>query len=257
MGFGGSTLPGGHVRPAAVPQNAMMLRLPLALTVALMLVAPLARADDTNTLTDAERAAGWRLLFDGKTLTGWRSLKGPEPGAGWAVVDGAIVRTARSGDILTNGEFGDFELSIEWRVADETNSGILYRVALGEDQTYYTGPEYQLLDNVNGGDRHDPKHLCAALYDLVAPPKDFTRPVMQWNQTRIVVRGWHVEHWLNGEKVVDVDLGSPEGRDLIAHSKFRVMPHFATYAKGHIALQDHDNEVDFRNIKIRDLTSAP
>jgi hypothetical protein len=211
------------------------------------------RAGQPNTLTDAERSAGWRLLFDGRTLDGWRSLTGPRPGAGWTAADGAITRTGRSGDILTDAEFGDFELSVEWRVADATNSGILYRVALGEAQTYFTGPEYQILDNVHGGDRFDPRHRCGALYDLVAPPADYTRPVGEWNRTRIIVRGWHVEHWLNGHRIVDVDLAGPAGRALVAHSKFRVMPHFAQHARGHIALQDHDNAVSYRSIKLLEL----
>jgi hypothetical protein len=216
-----------------------------------------AGAADMNTLTDAERAQGWRLLFDGKSLAGWRSMKGPEPGSGWAVIDGCIVRTAKSGDILTTDEFGDFELAIDWKVEDATNSGILYRVAIGAPQTYHTGPEYQILDNVKGGDRFDPKHLAGALYDLVAPPKDFTRPVGTWNETRIVVRGWHIEHWLNGQKIVDTDLSTPAGRALIAGSKFKAWPLFATFSRGHIALQDHDNAVSFRNIKIRDLPGTP
>jgi hypothetical protein len=214
-------------------------------------------AADMNTLTDAERAQGWRLLFDGKSLAGWRSMKGPEPGSGWAVIDGAIVRTGKSGDLLTADEFGDFDLTIDWKVEEATNSGILYRVAIGAPQTYHTGPEYQILDNVNGGDRFKPNHLAGSLYDLVAPPKDYTRPVGSWNETRIVVRGWHVEHWLNGEKIVDTDLGTPEGRALIAQSKFKAWPLFATFARGHIALQDHDNSVSFRNIKIRDISGTP
>jgi hypothetical protein len=232
-----------------------LLRPGLVLSV-LLLVAPAAHASDDNTLSAAERDAGWRLLFDGTSLTGWRSLAGSQPGAGWKAEDGAIVRTSKSGDLLTADEFGDFELSIDWKVEDATNSGILYRVALGESQTYYTGPEYQLLDNIKGGDRVDPKHRAGALYDLVAPPRDLTLPVGSWNHTRIVVRGWHIEHWLNGEKIVDVDLASAEGAALKAHSKFKAMPHFATFARGHIALQDHDGMVAFRNIKIRDLAAA-
>jgi hypothetical protein len=221
----------------------------------LALSCPVANAADQNQLTAAERTEGWRLLFDGTTLSGWRGLTSPNPGNGWKVIDAAIVRTGKSGDLLTVDEYGDFELSIEWKVADGTNSGILYRVGLDEAQTYYTGPEYQLLDNIRGGDRVNPKHRAGALYDLVAPPKDLTRPVGSWNETRIVVRGWHIEHWLNGEKIVDADLASPEGRDLVAHSKFNAMPHFATLSKGHIALQDHDNTVSFQNIKIRDLSA--
>jgi hypothetical protein len=230
---------------------------PKLILSALLLVAQSAHASLANALSDAERAQGWRLLFDGNSLSGWRSLASPEPGGGWKADDGAIVRTSKSGDLLTVQEFGDFELSIDWKVEEATNSGILYRVALGEAQTYYSGPEYQLLDNVKGGDRFNPKHLAGALYDLVAPPKDLTQPVGAWNHTRIIVRGWHIEHWLNGEKIVDVDLASPEGVALKMHSKFSSMPHFAAFARGHIALQDHDGMVAFRNIKIRDLATAP
>jgi len=221
-------------------------------SLAVALLAPAARAED-NVLTPAESAAGWHLLFDGSTLAGWRSLKSPQPGSGWKAEDGMIVRTAASGDLVSSASYGDFELSIEWKVADETNSGILYRVGLTESQTYYTGPEYQLLDNIAGGDRFDPKHRAGALYDLVAPPSDVTKPVGVWNETRIVVRGWHIEHWLNGVRIVDVDLASPEGKALVADSKFHTMAHFATLSSGHIALQDHDNMVSFRDIKIREL----
>jgi hypothetical protein len=177
----------------------------------------------------------------------------PAPGAGWKVIDGAIVRTAPSGDLLTTGTFGDFDLLVDWKVEEATNSGILYRINLGYPHSYHTGPEYQILDNQKGGDRFNPKHRAGALYDLVAPPHDCTRPVGAWNQTRIRVRGWHIEHWLNGEKIVDTDLSTPEGRALIAGSKFKQWPAFATFATGHIALQDHDHSVSFRNLRIREL----
>jgi hypothetical protein len=221
---------------------------------AMALAASPARASGVNVLTDAERANGWRLLFDGTSLAGWRGVDNAKPGAGWRVVDGAIVLMAKTGDLVTADDFGDFELSIEWEVADATNSGILYRVCLDDRQVFRSGPEYQILDNVLGGDRFEPKHTAGALYDLVAPPRDLTRPAGAWNQTRIVVRGWHVEHWLNGERIVDVDLASAEGRALIAHSKFAAMAHFASFSRGHVALQDHGGgRVSFRNIKIRDL----
>ena len=224
---------------------------------ALMLAAPGARASEPNTLSDSEESGGWRLLFDGHSLAGWRSLADPDPGAGWKAVDGCIVRTARSGDLLTTDDFGDFELTFEWKVVAGTNSGVLYRVSLSEARTYFTGPEYQILDNTGADDRHDPKHQAGALYDLAAPPKDFTHRVGAWNQARIVVKGWHIQHWLNGEKVVDVDLDSPQGRALKAHSKFSSMSSFAAYLHGHIALQDEANEVSYRNIKIRELPAAP
>jgi Domain of Unknown Function (DUF1080) len=244
-----------HGKAANSPMKHSLVSSLLVLSL-LVLEVPSLSAADHNVLADSERADGWQLLFDGTTLNGWRGLKATEPGAGWKVIDGAIVRTGKSGDLLTSAEYGDFELSIEWKVADETNSGILYRVGLGESQTYYTGPEYQLLDNIAGGDRFDPKHRAGALYDLVAPPSDVTKPVGVWNETRIIVRGWHIEHWLNGVKIVDVDLASPQGRALVAQSKFHTMAHFATLASGHIALQDHDNMVSFRDIKIRDLQAT-
>jgi hypothetical protein len=227
------------------------------LLAALMLPSPGALGAQPNVLSQAEAAGGWRLLFDGSSLAGWRSLSSPEPGSGWRAADGCIVRTAKSGDLVTRDEFGDFELSLEWKVEDGTNSGILYRVSLGGQRTYYTGPEYQVLDNTGADDRHDPKHQAGALYDLVAPPGDFTRPVGTWNEARIVVRGWHIEHWLNGRKIVDVDLGSAEGRALKARSKFASMPAFATFLRGHIALQDEANKVSYRSIKIRELPASP
>jgi Domain of Unknown Function (DUF1080) len=210
-------------------------------------------APASNTLSENEKSQGWSLLFDGHSLAGWRGLSSTEPGTGWKVIEGAIVRTSRSGDLLTSADFGDFELSIEWKVEEATNSGILYRVSLDDTETYHSGPEYQILDNIKGGDRFDPKHQAGALYDLVAPSSDRTSPVGAWNETRIIVRGWHIEHWLNSEKIVDCDLSAPAGQALIAHSKFKVMANFATFARGHIALQDHDNAVSFRNIKIREL----
>lgn len=224
------------------------------LILGLTLVAAL-RAAEPNTLTPAEKSHGWKLLFDGQSLTGWRSLASEAPPSGWQAVDGTLSLGPKGGggDILTAEAYGDFELSLEWKVAKATNSGIIYRVGLGEKHTYLTGPEYQILDNVGGEDNHPPSHTAAALYDLVAPPQDFTKPVGEWNVARIRVRGWHVEHWLNGHKVVDVDLASPAGKALIAGSKFHDWPKFASLLRGHIALQDHGHAVSFRSIRIREL----
>jgi hypothetical protein len=228
----------------------MNLRTPL-FAACLLIAAPLL-AGDNNAVTDAEKAVGWRPLFDGKSLSGWRSLKS-EKAPAWVVEDGALVTPGKVGDLVTNEEFGDFELSLEWKISPTGNSGVIYRVGLTEAHTYNTGPEYQVLDNEKASDNKRPDHLAGSLYDLVAPPKDFTKPVGEWNSTRIVVRGWKVEHWLNGQKVVDVDLGTPEGRAMIAASKFKSMPKFATLMRGHIALQDHDHPVSYRAVKIREL----
>jgi hypothetical protein len=155
--------------------------------------------------------------------------------------------------LVTVDDFGDFELELQWKVEKATNSGIIYRVGLTEDTTWRTGPEYQILDNHDGEDRFKPSHLAGSLYDLIAPGKDVTRPVGEWNDTRIIVRGWQIQHWLNGVKIVETDLGSPAGKALIAGSKFSKMPRYATLSRGHIALQDHDNRVWFRAIRIREL----
>jgi hypothetical protein len=207
-----------------------------------------------NVLTPAEQSDGWRLLFDGESLKGWRSLKSEMPGKGWEVADGVIVlKGGKPGDLVTNEEFGDFELSFEWKVTETANSGVIFRAGLNESATYRTGPEYQVLDNAKAVDNKQANHLAGSLYDLAGPSKDFTKPVGEWNTAQIEVRGWHVQHWLNGEKVVDVDLASPAGKALIAASKFKDWTTFASLSRGHIALQDHGHEVSFRAIKVREL----
>jgi len=212
-----------------------------------------------NALTSGEQAVGWRLLFDGQTLAGWRAFKSEAPPAGWQAIDGELVRTEKSGDLVSVAEFGDFELTLQWKNVDGGNSGIMYRVGLGEPRTIHTGPEFQILDAalipvlVGKGMKLGPQHTTGAIADVVPPIADVARPNGVWNDTRIVVRAWRVEHWLNGTKIVDVDLDSPSGRERIAGSKFGVMPKFATLARGRIALQDHDGRVSFRAIKIREL----
>jgi hypothetical protein len=217
------------------------------------LIAGPVRADDLNILAPAEQSAGWKLLFDGATLRGWRGFKSDTPGNGWSASDGELTMTGGGGDLVTVDEFGDFELSLEWKVGKGVNSGILYRVGVGgsESATFETGPEYQLLDNPNA--QESPMHFAGALYDLVPANEDYTKPFGQWNEARITVRGWKIEHWLNGAKIVDLDLASPEGEKLVADSKFKTMPRFATLLRGHIALQDHGGLVSFRRIKIREL----
>jgi hypothetical protein len=206
-----------------------------------------------NTLTPVEQAAGWKLLFDGQSLAGWRGYKTETP-AGWAVQGGALVLVeGRKGDLVTLAEFQDFELALEWRISEGGNSGILYRVGLGDAAAARSGPEYQLLDNAKAKGNHIPSRLAGALYDLVAPPRDVTRPVGEWNEARVRVQGWKIEHWLNGVKLVEVDLGSAEGRALINGSKFRDWTRYATLRRGHIALQDHGDPVSFRSVKLREL----
>jgi hypothetical protein len=223
-------------------------------TLILSLAVSLQAAAEPNTLTAAERSSGWTLLFDGRSLAGWRGYRSATPGANWKVIDGALVATLpKSGDLLTTETFGDFELSIEWRIAEAGNGGILYRVGIDETRSHETGPEYQLLDNQKARGREFPTRRAGALYDLIAPATDTAKPAGAWNETRIVIRGWRIEHWLNGAKLVACDLAGAEGKALIAASKFGQMAKFAALSRGHIALQDYGNEVSFRAIKIREL----
>lgn len=204
-----------------------------------------------NTLTAAERAAGWKLLFDGRTTEGWRGFKAPAPDPGWTVRDGTLGPDPKtSKDIITKETFGDFELAFDWKISPKGNSGVMFRVVEEGDQTYFSGPEYQVLDNSRG---EPPLERAGALYGLYAPTTDATRPVGEFNKSRIVLRGGKGEHWLNGVKVVEYDLDSPEFKAKVAGTKFRAWPQFARSRSGHIALQNHGDEVAYRNIKIRPL----
>jgi hypothetical protein len=160
----------------------------------------------------------------------------------------------KTGDLMTKSVHGDFEMVFDWKISEAGNSGVIYRIALGEAATYRTGPEYQVLDNQKAADNKLANHLAGSLYDIgTAPAKDVTKPVGQWNTGKIVVRGWRVEHWLNGEKLLELDLASEAGRAAIARSKFKDWEKFASTRRGFIALQDHNDVVSYRNIKIRDL----
>lgn len=232
----------------------MNLRTPI-IALAITLAASSLSAAEPNTLTSAEKASGWKLLFDGKSMQGWRGYKTEAIGAGWKVQDGALVLTAaKAGDIMTTGEFGDFELSFDWKISAAGNSGVIYRVGLGESASFRTGPEYQVLDNEKAKDNKLGNHLAGSLYDIgPEAPRGLPKPVGEWNTSRLIVRGWKVEHWLNGVKVVALDLASAEGKAAIGASKFKEWPKFASLSRGHIAFQDHGDVVSYRSIKIREL----
>lgn len=220
---------------------------------------PAASVADTtahNTLTEEERAEGWQLLFDGESLSEWRGFRQDDVPSSWQIEDGTLAfvpDAGEGGDIITREQFEDFELQLEWKISEGGNSGIIYNVSEDDeyDNTWETGPELQILDDENHPDNEDPTHLAGSNYDLHAPEQDVAKPAGEWNQVRLLIDEGHVEHWLNGEKIVEYELGSEEWNELVAESKFNDMSGYGQYDQGHIALQDHGDEVWFRNIKIR------
>ena len=210
-----------------------------------------------NTLTARERADGWKLLFDGKTGRGWHRLGGKGLPDKWKVIDGALVVSPKNGKtggyVLTDDDFGSFELAFDWKVTPGANSGVMYRVAEEKPDPGLTGPEYQVLDNKRHPDGRSKLTSAASCYALYPPSEDATKPIGEWNRGRIVVRGSKVEHWLNGKKVVQYELGSSDWSARVAKSKFKEWKKFGTLKKGKIDLQDHGDEVAFRSIKVRRL----
>lgn len=217
-----------------------------------------------NTLSAAERAAGWRLLWDGKTSNGWRGARSQEfPKGGWEIKDGQLIinetgggESAAAGDIVTRDKFSDFELKVDFKITPGANSGIKFFVdtELNQGRGSSIGPEFQILDDVRHPDAklgRNGNRTIGSLYDLIPAPKDKkVKPVGEWNHAHIISKGNHVEYRLNGVKTVEFERGSKEWRDMVAGSKYKVWPGFGELKEGHILLQDHGNQVFFRNIKI-------
>jgi hypothetical protein len=233
-----------------------MRRMIAGVLLAVAAAATIASGAEQNTLTSAEQADGWKLLFDGKTTTGWREWKQATAPDGWKAVDGALTRVAKAGDLITVEKYGSFDFTFEWRIAQNGNSGVFFHVAEAQDlpSTYTTGPEYQLLDNDGHPDaKNGPDRFAGGNYALHAPVNGVPKPIGQWNQSRLLVDGPHVEHWLNGAKVVEYELWSADWKDRVSKSKFSTMPRYGLEKTGHIALQDHGSEVAFRNLKLKSL----
>jgi type 1 glutamine amidotransferase len=213
-----------------------------------------------NELTFSERQLGFRQLFDGRSTKGWRGFRrGDFPSQGWDLEGGTlhVKPGGGGGDIVTADEFSDFELRFQWKVTPGANSGVIYRAGEELDAPWQTGPEYQVLDDAAHPDGKDPRTSAASLYALYEPREKALQPVGGWNDARILVRAGHVEHWLNGKKVVECELGSDDWKARVAASKFAAMAQFGTLAKGRIALQDHGDEVWYRSIRIRELSPPP
>lgn len=226
-----------------------------------------------NTLSAQEKKEGWRLLWDGKTTNGWRSARADVfPGKGWVIADGALTvsaakgaESANGGDIITRERYNDFELTVDFKITEGANSGIKIFVQPNLDPVTGTGGkantgsaiglEYQILDDERHPDAklgHDGNRKQCALYDLIPVMNTpHPNPIGEWNTARILSKGNHVEHWLNGEKVLEYERGSEAFHAAVARSKFKNIPGFGEWKHGHILLQDHGNRVSFRNVKIR------
>lgn len=226
-----------------------------------------------NSLTDAEIREGWKLLFDGKTSSGWRGINQESfPEHGWEIRGGMLIvnesgggESANGGDIITTRQYGNFILEWEWKMLTKGgNSGVKYFVkeGLSDNKKYGAGLEYQLLDDENfpwmfdGRMKPGDYRTLAALYELYPATNRSVKPLGAWNHSRVVVRGKHSEHWLNGVKVLEYERGSEDFRKKVAESKFAAYENFAEADEGHILLQDHGSEMAFRSIKIKELMPA-
>lgn len=218
------------------------------------------QAPQAAALTPAEKAAGWKLLFDGSRTGDWRAFRGSAfPDQGWTIDEGCLRTVKADGavDVITTDTFGDFELELEWRTGPKGNSGIMYRVTEEHDATWKSGPEFQILDDVGHNLPPSHPHSAGAMYDLFVPAADKKLgPVGEFNHARIRLQHGIVQHWLNGLKLLEVDLSGDEFARRVAASKFKPFAGFGSAARGHIALQHHGGDVAFRNIRVRDL-SAP
>lgn len=229
------------------------------------------KPQNPNTLSAQEKKDGWKLLFDGKTTNGWRgAYKDAFPAQGWTVADGLLTiqksdgsESQSFGDIVTDGEFSDFDLMFDFKLTEGANSGVKYFVAEQSPKPKGSafGLEFQVLDDDKHPDAklgRDGNRTVGSLYDLIPASSKKANPIGEWNTGRVISKGKHVEHWLNGEKVVDYERGSEKFRELVAMSKYKAPEYnangrFGEAPKGHILLQDHGNQVSFRNIKIKNL----
>lgn len=227
----------------------------LASLVALVALSPALHQEALNTLSAEEKAEGFALLFDGKTADHWRAFKKTEMPKGWKIEDGALTFKPgeEGGDIITKEQYDDFDLRLEWKVAEGGNSGIMFRVSEEGRSTWETGPEMQVLDDAKHNDGKNPMTSAGSCYGLYACSTKTVKPAGEWNAVRIVVEGKNVQHWLNGVKVVEYELFSEDWEKRVAAAKFTNMPNYGRIPKGHIALQDHGDVVSYRNLRIRRL----
>ena len=221
-----------------------------------------------ESVVDGQHLKGnWKAFVDGNEvatgslvaikqlgLSDFRGYTSDKVGSGWSMTDGTLhFDGTKSGDITTKNEFANFILEFDWKISEAGNSGVMYRVSLGDKKPYKSGPEYQVLDDDKHKDGKLESHRAGALYALYIPKNKTLKPVGQWNSSKIVLKGGSVEHWLNGKKVVEAELGSADWNQKVGASKFNGWEKFGKNKKGHICFQDHGDPVWYRNIRIRTI----
>jgi hypothetical protein len=216
-------------------------------------------AGGDNTLTEAEQKDGYKLLFDGKTTNGWRTYQN-KPADSWSVSNGTFYckgdstnKSDMRADMITAGEYENFDFTIDWKISPKGNSGIIYLASEEFPAAYQSGPEYQVIDDKNFPEKLEDWQKTGANYAMNPAPEAAPNAVGEWNTSRIVKNKNHVEHWLNGKKIVEYELGSDDWKKKKAEGKWKDTPGYGMTTKGHFALQDHGSEAWFKNIKIKEL----
>ena len=205
-------------------------------------------------LTAEQRAAGWRSLFDGTNTSAWRGYKDQSFPAGWTIVDGVLTKSTSSPDLVTKDKFGNFELAFDWKIAPGGNAGVFYRGTEEYDHIYWSAPEYQLLDDARHADGRSRLTSAGADYAVYPSPAGVVKPADEWNSSLIVANGNRVQHWMNGQKLLEYEVGSPDWEAKVKASKFVDYPHYGRAPSGYIGIQgDHDGQLWLRNIRIREI----
>ena len=230
-----------------IAHSAVLALLALALTSTV-------RADDPSTKSTHASPTSWHSLLEDSSAKAWRGWESADLPKGWTVKHGVISKDGEVDDLVTREQYANFELELEWKLGKAGNSGVFYRGTREYDHIYWSAPEYQLLDDANAPDGRSRLTSAAAAYALYPATAGVVKPFDQWNTTRIVVNGGHVEHWLNGQKVVEYELWSPDWKEKVAASKFVKYPNYGLAKKGYIGIQgDHPGTLSLRHIRIREL----